>query len=486
MNSVRRSFLLHLLDNNAGVVLQMISGIILARVLTPKEVGVYAVAAVVIAMAGQLRDFGLSEYLIQERDLDAQKIRAAFMVNIGTSWTMALVIAGASQWIGQFYDEPGITQVLQLQSVNFLIVPFGAVTMAYFRRELNFRPIFIANQAAYVTTFVVGVGCALAGLSYMSMAWAAIAGLLVTVLVAMYFRPPELPRWPSLKGTAHVLHFSKHAMSIYFIGQIGKGAPEAVIGRVLDVTTTAFYSRANGLMEIFNRVVLRTALNICLPYFSRESRSGNGAGKAYLGATVLLTGAGWPFLALLGLLAYSVIRLLYGDQWVPAVPLAAILCLVGIADLPYWLTGEAMIAVGRVDQSSRLQLFLQLLRIAGLVIGVSFGLEGACWGLLASTLIGGFVSQRYLRRIIDLHFVDLLRACTPSLLVTITVVGPVWTLVHLWGQNQANYLGVLGTAGLMSLALWLVALRTFRHPLWQEIMLVASRIRQGREAGRPG
>ena len=405
MSSVRRSFLLHLLDNNAGVVLQLLSAIVLARVLTPKEIGVYAVAAVIIAMAGQLRDFGLAEYLIQERELDDGKIRAAFMVNLGTSWSMAVVIAGAAHWIGRFYGEPGITQVLQLQAVNFVIVPFGAVTMAYFRRELNFRPIFIANQVANVTTFVVGVSCALAGMSYLSMAWASIAGLAVTVLVALYFRPPELPRWPSFKGIGHVLHFSKHAMSIYFIGQIGKGAPEAVIGRVLDVTATAFYSRANGLMEIFNRVVLRTAINICLPYFSRESRSGNGTAKAYLGATALLTGAGWPFLALLGILAYSAIRLLYGDQWAPAVPLAAILCLVGIFDLPYWLTGEVMIAVGRVDQSSRLQLAVQLLRISGLVIGVAFGLEGACWGLMVSTFIGGFVSQRYLRRFIDLHFV---------------------------------------------------------------------------------
>ena len=65
-----------------------------------------------------------------------------------------------------------------------------------------------------------------------------------------------------------MVQFGKHAIGIYFFGQIGKSAPEAVIGRALDMASVAYFSRANGLMEIFNRSVLRAALPLCLPSVS--------------------------------------------------------------------------------------------------------------------------------------------------------------------------------------------------------------------------
>nr|WP_316639068.1 oligosaccharide flippase family protein [uncultured Roseateles sp.] len=487
MSSIRRSLLFQLADNYIGVVLQLASTLIIARLLTPSEIGIFAVASVLAALASQFRDFGLGEYLIQEKVLTQQKIRAAFAANIMSSWLMAAVFFAASWPAAVFYNQPGVGDVMRIQSINFLLVPFGAVTMAFFRRELNYRPIFIAGLTANITTFLVATAGALAGFSYLSLALSSLAGLIVTVAVSVIFRPKDFPRWPSLKGFADVFHFSKHAMGIYFFGQIGKSAPEAVIGRALDMASVAFFSRANGLMEIFNRTVLRAALPLCLPYFAQESRKGERTAPGYLKATTLLTGVGWPFFVVIGILAFSAIRLLYGAQWMPSVPLAQILCLVAVLELPYWLATEVMIAEGRIDQSNRLQFIVQGLRLSSLVLVFPFGLPGACGGLAIAALLGAWVSHRFLHRIIGLHFAEVVKACMPSAMVTLITALPAALLCSFVTQSEGNFLFVFLGCGVCTIAVWLFALKLCHHPFWPEVLLISGKLkaRFGTAAVRP-
>lgn len=478
MKSVRRSLAWGLLDNYVGIALQIVATVVIARLLTPKEIGIFSVAAVLGAMAMQFRDFGMAEYLIQEKELTDQKIRAAFGVNVVLSWSMALLFFSGSWLVADFYRQPGVGEIMRVQALTLLLVPFGGITMAYFRRELEYRPLFIAGIASSVTTFIVGIGGCLMGLSYMALAWASFLSLVATVVVSVAFRPKHFPRWPGVRGAGAVVAFSKHAMGIYFFGQMGKGAPEAIIGRALDVASVAYFSRANGLVELFNRSVLRAAINICLPYFAKEEREGNSAATGYLKATTLLTGVGWPFFACTALLAFSAIRLLYGDQWMLAVPLAQVLCLVAVLELPYWLSTEVLIAAGRIDQSHALQAKVQCLRVLGVFLVIPFGLIGAGIGLCLAALMGAWLAQRALRGIIDLRFLELCKACWPSFLVTLAAALPPALAMLFVAQSHDNYLVYLALCGGACIGAWLLALRMFQHPFWHEIELVFSQFRK--------
>lgn len=485
LSSVRKSLFVQLADSYVGLVLQIISAAIIARLLSPTEIGIFAVAAVLFSMASQFRDFGLGEYLIQEKELTNKKIRAAFAGNVIVSWTMATLLVSASWRVGDFYRQPGVGEIMRLQAVNFLIVPFGAVTMAYFRRELAYKPIFIASLAANLVSFAVAVGSAFSGLSYMSMAWSSLAGLVVTVAVSMWFRPAGFPRWPALQGLLEVIHFSKHAMGIYFFGQIGRSAPEAVIGKALDMASVAFFSRANGLMEIFNRTVLRAALPICLPYFAKSARAGESTVPGYLQATQLLTGAGWPFFFVIGILSFSTIRLLYGQQWADAVGLAQILCLVAAIELPYWLAKEVIIAVGRIGQANRMQFWVQGLRLLSLTLVFPFGLLGVCWGLVGSALVGCCVAHRFLRQAIEIHVIDILRACAPSgLVAAATALLPMLAAI-LIPQTELNYVAFLVFGGAASAIMWLLSLWAVKHAFWIEIRNIVASIATRWRARQP-
>jgi O-antigen/teichoic acid export membrane protein len=476
LTTVRRSLAYSAADSYLSVVMQLAATVIIARLLTPAETGVFAVAAVFAALASTFRDFGVAEYLIQEQTLTDDKIRSALTANIVVSWAMGLLLFGGSQAAAGFYRHPGIAEVMQVQSINFLLIPFGAVTMAYFRRQMDFRPIFLAGLAANLTQLGVAVALALAGFGYMSLAWASLAGTAVTVLVSVLMRPAGFPRWPGLAEIRSVVRFGKHASGIYLFGQAGKSAPEIIIGRALDMPSVAYFSRANGLIEIFHRTVLKAIMPVCMPYFARSNREQGNIVPGYLAAMAYLTAIGWSFFLFLGIVAYGAVRLIYGDQWLSSVPLAQILCAAALIEIIHVLATEAIIAMGRVDRSNALQFGIQGTRILGLLLVIPFGLEGGCWGLLAAAAVGSLYAQWMLHRTIGLAVGEVLTACRPSALVAVIANLPVAMLAWWLPVGEGNYLHFLFGGGALMGLVWLLAVRRFMPRLWTEITGIAGRL----------
>jgi O-antigen/teichoic acid export membrane protein len=470
-------------DSYIGIGLQIASTMIIARVLTPKEVGTFAVAAVFAGLASNFRDFGVAEYMIQEKALTRQRIAAALALNIFSSWSMAVMLFVGAPFAARFYDSAGVAKVMQIQALSFLLVPFGAVTMAYFRRELNYTPIVLCNVAGSLAAFVVAVTLALLGFGYMSLAWSSLAGIAVTVGCSVLFRPSHFPLWPGLADIGTVFHFSKFASLIYIAGQLGKGAPEMIVGRVQSMADVAMFSRANGLVELFNRVVLRSVLQVCMPYFAKSDRDQGSATGAYLKSVSYLTAVGWPFLCFVAIAASSAIRIVYGPQWDAAIPLARILCAAYALELLSVLSREVLLASGNGRQANGLQWRQQILVVIGLLAVIPYGLIGAAWGVFAASACGLVLAQSYLWRSIGLRTSDLVRACLPSALICVIAVSPVATWAALHGVAGDSYIsfGIFG-AGVTAIA-WILCIRASGHPLGREIADIG---RQLRSSLRPG
>lgn len=445
--------------------------------MTPTETGVWAIAAVFAALASMFRDFGVGEYLIQEKELTSDKLRAAFGVNILVSWCVALLLFGTSGVVSAFYGEPGVGQVMRVQSINFALVPFGAVTLAWFRRALDWRPIFWASVLSNITSMSVAVALAFAGFGFMSLAYSSLAGVVVSVTVASIARPRSLPWLPTLRGMRRVLHSGTHLTSVYLVGQLGKSAPDMIIGKALGIAPLGFFSRASALGELFNRLVIRCALPVCLPYFAREAREGKDIREGYLRAMSYLTVIGWPSFLFLGAMAHPAIRILYGPQWMASVPLARILCAAAALGVTYLLATEVLIARGENAVANSLQAVTQSARVVGVLAGLPFGLEGTCLGLVAASVIGTYVSYRALDARIGLTFAQTASACLPSLLIAIVSAAPAVAITAWTSIDEHNYAYVMAVAVASFVLLWLAGLRFAGHPLWNEFRMLTARWR---------
>jgi O-antigen/teichoic acid export membrane protein len=414
LNSVRKSILYSLAQNYLILVTQLITSMVLARILSPAEVGVFSVAAALSGLASVVRDFGVAEYLIQEVELTADKIRAAFTVNIMISWLMAALMFGGSFFVAGFYGEAGIGEVMRVLAMNFILIPFGAVTMAYFRRQMNFAPGFRIAMVAGVASSAAAIAFGLMGFGYMSMAYSSLLGVAITVAMSLAMRPPELPRFPGLRGLRQVLAFGGFASGIYIFGQLGRSAPDLIIGRAAGMESVGFLSRAYGLLEIFARTIMSAVHRVALPYFAAIRRDGGDVGAGFLRTILMTTSLGWPFFAVCGIVALPAIRVLYGPQWDTAAPLLRILCVAGAIDLILLMASEVLLALSRVKLSSLLQGCLQLLKLGVMLAFAPFGLEAFCYGIIVASVLNVLLAVYFLRKALTLRWRDLVSACLPA------------------------------------------------------------------------
>jgi O-antigen/teichoic acid export membrane protein len=275
-----------------------------------------------------------------------------------------------------------------------------------------------------------------------------------------------------------------HVSGVHLFGQIGASAPEAIIGRAEGVVSVAFFSRAGALIELFNKLVLYSVWPVLGPFFAQRARETGGVQGSYVTGTLYLTVIAWPILFLMGLLAFPAVRIIYGAQWVQSVPLAQVLCLAAAISVSYHLTKDTLIAIGRMKECNYLQIKVQVLRVAGVLMVVPFGLPGASWGIVAATTINTVITHRALNKATGLTLRDLSIALLPSLRLATFCVLPAWALTTLFPPGEHNFVWVGLAASAASVATWILLIQRSGHPLWYEIQGLLQRLRRNRPATR--
>lgn len=466
MKSVRRSLFFSFAENYSVIAIQFVSSLIVARLLSPAEIGLFSVAVLLVGFAHILRDFGVGQYIIQESDLTDDRIRTAFGLTLILGWGMGGLLFLTSSPVAVFYGAPGVKNVMMVLAGNFLLIPFGSVTMAYLRRELNFAPLYRVKTISTLIHASATVGLAYAGFSYMSMAWAAIIGTTSSILLVNLYRPRHLPIWPSLKEARHVFYFGSFASGASVVGEIGKAGPELVIGKILNMAAVGLFGRAMGLIEIFNRAVMQAVWSVALPYFSSRNRDGGDMAAGYLKSASFITAIAWPFFIFLGLNAQPVVRLLYGPQWDASIPLVELLCLCGALGAAYTLAGQVLVAVGEVKRYFHLQLASQTSKIILVLFAAPMGLTAICLALVVAMLANNLITHFMLKRVMHISLRAFFANLLKSLGVTSFVAVPVAALPFLIGADgRLAFVAQVFTA----MAGWLAGVFFLKHPLWHEI-----------------
>ncbi len=470
MSKVRKSILLISGQNYIGFALQLLASIVIARLLTPAEIGIYSVAMVFLGFAYTFRDFGVANYLIQEKDLTPDKIRSAFAMTLITGWTLAIAIWLGSGYLAEFYHEPGIKTIMMVISLNFLLIPFGVIPMAYMNREMDFLHIAFIRVASNITSTSTSIWLAYSGFSFLSMAWGSVAGIVCTFLLAQLWRPRGLPLLPGLKEIRKVVSFGSLSSLVMIFSDVSQGAPDMIMGRLSGMSMVGYFGRAMGLLTMFDKFVMGALWSVALPHFAEQSRKEGGIKDNFLNSMTYVTALAWPFYICLGLLAHPVILVMYGAQWEASVPLLRILCIYMVILSPFLLMSSMMIAIGQIKQSLYLLAIHVPVRITLLLLATPFGLEAVGFTFILSSLIDITVYFFQSRLILHVSMVEILKALRKS--AGVAAVGAIFPLfIFIFGDD------VLAGNLLLQLILdltgcflgWLAGLFLFRHPLRLEL-----------------
>ena len=165
------------------------------------------------------------------------------------------MLAVFADWAGRFYAEPGVTLTMQVLALNFVIIPFGSVTMALLVRNMDFAKTLQINLACCVVQNATAIGLAWAGFGFISLAWGAVASTLLSSVVLLWFRFPGQSWLPGLREWRHVFSAGFKLSSSTFLYDIGQGGPELICGRTLGFEAVAFFSRGFGAASMLLRAL---------------------------------------------------------------------------------------------------------------------------------------------------------------------------------------------------------------------------------------
>jgi O-antigen/teichoic acid export membrane protein len=478
--STRRSLFFSFLDRYASLVITIVSSMVIARLLTPAEIGVFSLTVVLLSFVSTIRDMGTGQYLVQENDLTTERIRSVWAVQLGLGLTMACLVLLASYPIALFYDEPRMRNVMLVVALTYAINPFGSLTYAWLVREMRFESIAVMRFAAVLCGALVSIWLAWRDFGPISLAFGSLTSTVVNAMVAVYFRPKSFPWLPGVSEIRRVLSFGSKLTASVIIYDVATGAPELLLGKLQNLAATGLYSRASGLVQMFHRLFSDGVKSVCLPWFARQSREHGSFAEPYLKATSYITAFGWSFCLGVICLAQPMIRALYGNQWDASVDLTRLLAVAMIFTVPSALCSVALMSAGQATSIARATIFAALQSVVFVALGASQGLFALGVAMIVSAAVSAVIWLRTTHNYIGLSWLEFVKALRPSAVVaSIAAIGPVVTVWH-FGPYPDHFVMPLALGGALGFVGFLVGIMISNHPLQVELATVWSKVRRNK------
>lgn len=469
MNGVRRALAFSIGERYVMLVIALASNMILARLLTPHVIGIYSVSLAIIGIAQVLRDFGVASYLIQEKELTDAHIRTAFGILLVLGVSVSIALFFLAPLIARLYQEVTMVTTLRVCAINFFLLPFSTVSLALLRRGMEFKRLAAVNLAAAAAGAITSTGLAYLGYGVISLAIGSVIVNTVTGAGAWLSRPERRILLPAFTEWRRVLNFGAQSALSGVVTSLAMDSNDLAVGKFMGFEPVAILSRAQGLMNLFHKELMSAIRNVAYPTYARAHREGQPLEPVYITSVTNVTVVAWPFYGLLSLFPNEILGLMFGPQWSAAAPLVPVFCLAGAIAAVSNLAASVILAAGRVDLVTKVELLFQPFRAALIVLAaLIFRSTMACaLALVLALLVQLPMVYNAKGRCIANDYAALLKGLGQSAKVTLAcLVLPAGLAVyaaHSRGTPQAML--AFGAAATVCAISWVVAAIKLRHPL---------------------
>lgn len=410
----------------------------LSRMLPPEAFGLVALASAFTFFIELFLDLGFSTAIVQRADLEPEHLDTAFWVGILFGLVMTVATMAASGWIASFFGEPRLAPVLRWLSLGFVISALRSTQTAILQRKFAFKTLAARSMIAQTLGGVLGVAMAFSGYGV----WSLVGQDLVSGLVGV----AVLWRASNWRPTFRVSR--KHYNDLFGFGAfvVGNNALTAVvrrsddflIGYYLGPTLLGYYTVGYQLLLVIIKVVTEVTNTVAFPTFSRIQHQPERMRRAFYKVTQYTSLLAFPVFLGLAAVAPDLVPLVFGEQWLPSVPVMQVLSLMGILQSILFFNFSVIRASGKPAWQLRIMLLNAVCSVIGFIIAVRWGIVAVA----ASFVIVGYllapVTYWTVRQLIQIDLRTYLRQFVPSLMASLLMAAVVVGLRYLLGDQAMN------------------------------------------------
>ncbi len=446
----QRATLLNLAARSTDFFFQFAALAILARLLTPSDFGVFAMATPFVPFIMNLGDLGLSSALLQQRDLNERQASAVFRVNLLAGLAFAGVLLAASPLIGLLYRDHRVSEIAAVPSLTFVFSGFTAVQRALLRRALLFDALLRAQIAASAVSSLVAILFALNGAGYWALVVRALADPL-TYAVIIWISAGWVPgraEWDDT--TRFLLRYGRYQIQAVLLYSMGRPSDSVLIGWRFGSAELGPYALATRLFALPVDQLSSPLGHVMIPALSRLRDDPARLRGWYLKLLRLLTLLAFPPMFSLVFFADDVVYVVAGPQWGETADILRVLAPVGALSVAYATMDWLMRSQGHADRVFRLTAISTAAYLVCFAVGLQWGAIGVAAGLAAANVLLFVPALAYSARGTSIRLGDAVKAMLPSIALMIATAGVVYAVRVLIGDGWNPIVRLLIIGGVIA------------------------------------
>lgn len=452
------------------MLIQTAASMVLARLLTPSEIGKFSIAMAILATAHMLREFGVGAYIVQAKSFSKQDMKAVFGITLLLAWSMAGIVYLSRHLIADFYHEPALVTIMAWMTLNFLIIPFNSIVFPLLKREMKFHLLFYISLLSTLISSGTSIYLAYLGYGFMSLVWGSLANIAAATVFASCFRPKEAFVFPSFKGSKHIFSFGGKASLAHAISQFSASTTELVIGKTLGFAYVALFSKAETVINMFAQQFLGAIRNVYFPAIAQYQRDNKQLDKHLILSTVYIVSIAFPFYGFLALFVNDIILLMFGPQWLASAQVIQILVVAGCINATVSLISTTLYAIG-INLILKSEFIICIVRGLVTVPAAFISLDMVAWAQVATAMASFVVNFCLIRKFVRLRFWPFIfRVVIDNGFFAILVLAPVFYLKMYFMGTSIQSLFVLMISGFALLFSWVIFVFVVNHPFKHEML----------------
>lgn len=415
------------IDSISSQGITFLVGLVLARLLTPEDYSLLGIIVIFIAVFNCIVDSGFSNALIRKTNATDKDYNTVFICNLGISIILCTTLFLSASAIAVFFNRPPLTNLLKVMSFIIIINAFAIIQRTILMKKIDFKTQTKVSVISSVSSGVVGIGMAVAGYGVWSLVGQQLSRQgLNTLFLWIYSKwYPKLQF--SIESFKELFGFGWKLLISSLIATIWNEIYKIVIGKCYAPATLGLYSRADQFASIFSSNMTTVVQRVSYPVLSTIQNDKARLKEAYkriIKVSMLPT-----FVFMLGMsgCAKSLIQVLVGDQWLPAVPFLQIICFQMMLYPLHSLNLNMLQVEGRSDLFLKLEIIKKTISVGPILLGIFIGIY---WMLISSVLTGficyylnAYYSGPALGYSIKEQIIDILPAFGIALLMSAVVYG---------------------------------------------------------------
>ena len=421
-----------------------VQGIILARLLSPSDYGLIAMATVFNVLSITLVDSGFATSLIRKKNRTPSDYSTVFVTNIIISIVLAFLLCFCAPFIASFYKEPLLSKVIKANAILLILNSFAVVPLTRLQADMSFK---VRSTIRIVTSFVNGISAiimAILGFGVWSLVYPSYLSALVTIALLWYYL-----RWfPSFsfsfKSFRDLFSVGSNFLISSCVNEIYNNIYPIVIGKCFTSSDLGFYSKGSHFASLPATTISNMLGDISFPLLSSIQDDLTQLKLAYkrlIRSSVLVV---FPVMVGIAAVAKPLILLLITEKWAPSILYLQILCFSMMWYPVHALNVSLLKVIGRSDLFLRIEIIKKVVGVVILAISIPFGIVSMCIGSVVSSLLSLFINTYYTGKFIHVGFISQVKDIFPFLIISLIMGCLVLLVSSVFSSHISNLiLGVI-------------------------------------------